>query len=205
MNISSKHSLTLVELLLASALVGFLLLGITYFETFARDHLTVLDRRIRVQNEVSRTLEHMSKNLSRGIGDVSRFPVFIWNDTPGASATSFGAFVDTNQNSRRDDPSIDLAQFYMWTSNQAIFPNYEYVIMYLDGCEPGLECLSICLGAVGNCEVIARRIFNFNVAPIDNCIEIQITGRWDPTQSVSLGNPEVTMQARIKMPSVSTN
>jgi hypothetical protein len=229
MNISSKHSLTLVELLLASALVGLLLLGVTYFDTFARDHLTVLDRRIRVQNEVSRALEHMSKNLSRGIGDVN----CVTGLGPPACPTplltveirtvfpegdiGIAVWTDTNENSVFDPSPAggDLRASYIFFGNKIAPSAFDYKIFFCSaGCLDFTLCVLCCKAEIPISSRIFDIDFNYDDTeadgdPVDNFIDVSVTGCWDPTEAQSncgtLGNPEVTMQTRIKMPSVSTH
>ncbi len=67
----SKRSVTLVELLIAVALVAFLVLGITTLDTYARFHLVTSNRRVLLQNEMSFILEDMYKNIFRATGDIT--------------------------------------------------------------------------------------------------------------------------------------
>ena len=65
----SRQSVTLVELLIAISLIGLLVVGITSLSTYANFHLLTSDRWAQVQNELSFTLEDMSKNIVRATGN----------------------------------------------------------------------------------------------------------------------------------------
>ncbi len=70
MPLSPKHkSLTLIELLIAVILLSVIVLAFSNIQIFGHFQVLTGDRRAKVQNEAARVLAHMSKEISRAIGN----------------------------------------------------------------------------------------------------------------------------------------
>jgi prepilin-type N-terminal cleavage/methylation domain-containing protein len=65
---NSEGAFTLLELIIASALVGTISLAMYSIVEFSRYHVGNADVRARVQNSASYIADHMSRNLSQAIG-----------------------------------------------------------------------------------------------------------------------------------------
>jgi len=175
--------MTLIELIIALVLLSVIILGLNSITLFSHFHVTSSDRRAKLQNEASLALEHMSKEISKAIGDVNNTPVIIED-----SNRRIRIYIDANGDGQRNDYYI--AYQYQGSPDYHIryYPNYP-----------------------GSSEVIARKISSFNPSynSVNNYITIQLTACWDPQTAVlpngSIDNPCVNMNTSIKMPSVSTN
>jgi len=191
MNIFSKHSVTLVELLLAMALIGLLMIGVSSLDSYARFNLVTADRRAQAQNEASFVLGHMTKNLSQAIGSVS-MPGVIY-DNPNRRVK---VRWDRNLNGQPDDDNAGdwIAYRYLPAQTRLVYHS-----TYNPSGWPA-----------GGGEIISNKITAWSLGYAgENYIPVDIVACWDPDEtSHSCGtqdNPEVSMSTRIKMPAVSTN
>jgi hypothetical protein len=165
-----------------------MVLGFASIDLFSRHQVLTANRRAQVQNEVSFVLEHMSKEISRAIGDANQIPVTI--DTPAGPNPPWRkirVWIDSNPNAIRDTNDVEIA--YEWNRNNRrvrYWPDY-----------------------TGPSDVISNRVTNFDVSQTDNYVSVELTACWDPASTTwSCGasdNPSVTMRTRIMMPSVSTH
>lgn len=181
-----KKSVTLIELLIAITLMGLVVLAFSSIDLFSRYHVITSDRRAKLQNEVSYILEHMTKEISKAIGDVNQPPVDI---SSSGNYTTLKVNIDYNQNSKRDSIPPDRSIAYVYISS----PDYE--MRYYPDYPSTLEIIS------------QKKISGFTPTLTENYVNITITACWDPDGSpVACGtpdNPNVTMSTRIKMPAVS--
>jgi hypothetical protein len=208
---SNRIGVTLLELLIAITLLSVIVIGFTSIDMFSRYHVLTADRRAKVQNEVSYVLEHMSKEISKAIGDSNNLPVVIDD-----SNRRVKVYIDYNPDGQRGTGDRWIA--YRYRDSSA--PEAErYQLWYCPQCTD--STCGVCTpddwnstGFINNGYVLSRKITSFSPTydntetdgdPRDDYLEIQSTIRWDPAQAVSFDNPEVTMSTRIKMPSVSTN
>jgi len=221
MNPHLNKSVSLIELLIAIALLSVIVIGFSSIDSFSRYHLLTSERRAKLQNEVSYCLEHMSKNISRAIGNErvngAKSVIKIRSDDKRADVL---IYIDANGNGRRDDPApLGVNP----TLGQDHWVGYRYVrtpdsvlttpnsIWYCGLCRNADCAFSQCL--VSNERLVGGRISDFapsvNRNPDstlgDNIVNVNITARWQPSQPASGDNPEVTMRNRIKMPGVSTH
>jgi len=189
MNLRLNKSITLLELIIAMVILGFVVAGLYSIEIFSRAQLTAVDRRSRLQAEASYLLEHMVKNINQAIGDVNNLAVN--NDTISGCDQAVRIWIDYNPNGQRDAGDRQIAYCYKGTPDfQArYYPNYPSSPDY---------------------EVISQRISNFIWSATDNFLFVNATACWNPanpsdSRCGTPNNPAVTMQNRIDMPAVSTN
>lgn len=62
-----KSGITLIELIMGLVIFSIFILSLFNIELFGRFHLFSSQKRARLQNEVSRALEHMTKHLGLAI------------------------------------------------------------------------------------------------------------------------------------------
>lgn len=183
-----EYSVTLIELLIAITLLSVIILGFSSIDLFSRFHLRTAQRRSDIQNEISYVLEHMAKEIARAIGDANQLPVTIETaGGPNPAWMRIRAWIDSNRNGIRDTNDIETA--YQWNRGGSQFrywPDY-----------------------AGPNQVISNRVVDFNINQRDNYVEVNISACWDPDGAPdacgTLDNPQITMRARINMPSVSVN
>ncbi len=212
MSLSSKKSVTLLELLISVALLGLIVLGIANLQLFSRYQVTSSDRRAKLQHNASYVLEHMAKEIGQAIGDLNNPAIVAYADNRGIRIK-----IDSNRDGRRDDDTVDLWIAYRHENIPPLpaTPTDSEIRFYRNAGDTETPS--------GSPETLARKIvisdppsvyglefsvnFNEDNELIDNVIEVKIITRWDPdpSQPVSPDNPEVTMLNSIKMPSVSTN
>lgn len=198
---NNKRGVTLLELLIAIALLGIMVVGLSSIETFSRYQITGSDRRVQLQQNAAFVMEHMAKNINRAMGNrVISNPVdgkFSIGDC-APQVFTFGIKVDTNNDGAAD-------RIIGYKSDPCL-----RTVLYCSDCLVedcgGDECNSA-LGWQG----ISSKISDFSLAnPVaDNYISVNITACWDPDGSPdacgSVDNPVVNLSSRIPMPSVSTN
>ena len=178
-----KRSVTLIELLVTIALIGLLIVGITTLNNFARFHLLSSTRKALLQNELVFVLEDMSKNIIRATGDFNNQGIL---DLAPVS-TGFSVRVDNNTPPTPDDYSDDITISYTLSAvtNKIL----------KDGVSLNTRATIIPGG------------FVYSSPPLDNGtgIEIALTGRYNPSQAASLGNPEKTMMTKVYSRSATSN
>ncbi|MDI6606207.1 MAG: hypothetical protein QME65_03580 [Candidatus Omnitrophota bacterium] len=173
-----NKSVTLLELLIAIILFSAVVLSFASIDLFSRRQLLNSERQIKLQNEVSTLMTHMSKNIQLASGTYLNFPVSI------SSGTLMTIRIDSN-----GDGIADNVVAYQWIKA-------DYTVKYYAdyGSNPGSS------------EIIARKIKSciMSAATTVNYVGLQIISCWQPDQAPSYYiNPCVTMVTRVTMPSVS--
>ncbi len=199
-----------MELLISIVLLSLIVLGFTSINIFSRYHVISADRRAKLQNEASYILEHMTKNIGRAIGDIANSPIDR-NNIAGNSAIRVR--IDSNNNGQRDAADTEIVYRYRPA------PRYE-VWYYSNYTTPasGYEVISSLssAGPPGRGHITSDFTNSFvSYFTTDNFISVRMRACWDPTEAAGAcdnpplnpnpDNPSVTMQTRVKMPSVSTN
>ncbi|MFA5144989.1 MAG: hypothetical protein WC723_03170 [Candidatus Omnitrophota bacterium] len=218
-------AVTLMELLIALVLLAIIVLGIGQIDIFSNLHVLGTERRAKIDNEISLALTHMTKGISKAIGnEVSGGANSVVNIANVGDYTAIRAYVDTaddyvsagdGQTGTQGDHWIA----YEFTGTVASDPANRYQIWYCPRCtDSSCVTCNTAWGTAGN--TIARNISAVTITkPVDsssqlnnNYVTIEITGCWDPaTVDVTINhngtrlNPCVDMNSRINMPSVSVN
>lgn len=198
----SFRAVTLIELIIAIVLLSTIALGFVSIEIFNQFHVITTIRRTKVQNEAALALEHMTKEISKAIGDVTSPPVEINATISGDEAIK--VLIDANGNGRQDPLPTDCWIGYRFTGASGSPTTDRYQIWFYANCV-GPNCNQA--GSIGP-EVIARNITSFTRSLTNNYVNVVVTACWVPAQIGSCGssdNPSVNMSCHIKMPSVSTN
>ena len=211
---SNKRGVTLLELLITIAIFSTLVLAVTSIDLFSHYHVISSDRRVKLKNEISYTLEHMSKEMSRAVGNraiaypnPNHNPI---NSTDIDGDPAIKAYIDSNATGGPGDGRWGTTdgdhwiayRFYNGTTNPE-----DYQIRYCPNCT-GYTCSTCATGWVNSSNIIGRRIKEFIPVdnPTSNYMDIDITARWQPVEeNATVDNPGVTLRTRIKMPSVTTN
>lgn len=204
-----KKAVTLLELLISIVLLSIIIFGFANIDFFSQAQVNLASRRAKLQNEVSFTLSHMAKNVSRAIGN-ERIDGANLVARRYDAGTRLRIYIDASGNGAREVPvnnpgsAVDHYIDYRFYSSG---PNI-YRILYCGRCQ-NATC--------NNCMVAMQTltgpyIANFNstlnkVAGVlqDNLVTMGITACWDPATAESVDNPCVTMSSSLKMPSVSVN
>jgi len=192
---TKRKAVTLIEVLIAISLLGFVIISVTTVDLFMRRQFQETDIRAHLLNEISPAMEHMLKNLAQGIGDINN---------PGINTDSIGgdrAFrVRIDRNNTPHNYADDVWVAYRYRSAAA--PSGRYQIWYCNNCA-NPPCTT-CSPAWGS-EVIAKKIYNttFTLSG-NNLLGIEIIARQDPTSPSSLENPEVRLNSQAYLRSTAT-
>ena len=186
-------ALSLIELLVSMILMSLIILGFFSIDLFSRHHVVGSDKRAKVQNEIVRSIEYMSKYVQQSIGDVNNPPIKVYPSVVGQ--TGFQVRVDLNIPQTPGDLTDDT-----------------WIVFYLNGNS---------LKTVQNdtTEVLSTRIistFDTNVMPSNpdkgfyvsitdqgTAVDVGLVGRYDPTIAASSDNPQISMKTRLVSPSSS--
>jgi hypothetical protein len=212
---SHNRAVTLLELLIALGLVGFLVLGFSVADVFVHHQVSNAQRRSVLQNELAVIAEDMAKQLRHAIG--SRLTgewALAYNYIAGSGERRIIIYIDYNSNNpngRRDAISSgdrEIAYRYMPNSHQIVFcPDYlnqPNVYEVMSNRITGFQALSepFIVGTATNYSIPSAAVPS-------NFISVVLNGCWDPAQSSYVcgtpENPSVTLRTRINMPSVSVN
>lgn len=191
-----RRGITLVELIVAVILLTVIILAVMSIDTFSRYHLIGSDRRSRLQNELSFALEHMQKNIARGVGNVTNPPI-------ETLANGFRVRVDL-----RVPPDLSDLAGCTWIS-------YTLSSNTLS-CTTGAltETLSRRIVATVSAQQVMPAVptsgFYVNItdpgtgAPVGGAVvEVGLAGRWDPSTAQSADNPQVAMKTKVYATSAS--
>lgn len=180
----SLRALTLLELLIAMILLSFFVLSFYLIASFSHYHVSASDRRAKIQNELSLTLEHMNKNVLQGIGNVSQPlpqpPLEI-------IANGFRVRVDRNNPPTPQDLTDDTWINYVLSGNTL-------------SCTLNNEVLSdhiIANVVFGPLPANPASGFYINLTDNATAVEIGLVARFRPAAPVSLDNPQLVMKSRL--------
>ncbi|MDD2927349.1 MAG: hypothetical protein PHE30_00660 [Candidatus Omnitrophica bacterium] len=199
MMFSRLKSVTFIELMIAVILLAVIILGINNIDIFSRRHLVSADQRAKVQNDVSRSLEHITKSAGNSIGNEtvygSNTTIYISPDSTNTTTLSF--FTDTNGNGLRNPDAGDYWIRYSLNTTS-------HDLSYCNQCADA-DC-AVCSGTE---EVLAQGITAFSVTKDfsqGNYMNVTITGCWDPALTCNTSsNPGMAMSTTLTLPSLSTN
>lgn len=174
-----NDAVTLIELLISVAIISVVIISFYSIDTFSRNQVLNSDRRAKVQNELSYILDHMSKYVQQGRGDLSRPAI-------AAIGSGFKVYVDFN-----NTPSdlVDDALISYSLSGAALSVNCS-----------GANCPF-------STETLSNRITTFTSQVIGNgsSVEVNLVARYNSSEAVSLRNPQVEMKTKIICNNCSTN
>jgi Tfp pilus assembly protein PilE len=187
------RGINLIELIVSVVLMSLVLLCFFSIDLFSRNHVISSEKRSKVQSEVVRAIEYMSKYVQQGIGDFNNQPITAY---PFLGAqTGFRVRVDLNAPQTASDLSDDT-----------------WVNFYLDGTAlkalqgATTEALSERIVGVFITEVMPESPaggFYVKITDQGTAVDIGLVGRHNPAIAASLDNPQVAMKTRLVCPSSS--
>ena len=179
---TERFAVTLLELLIAIGLFSLIVVGLSSIGTFSRHHVMSSERRVKLQNELSYALEHMSKNIQRATGDATR---------PALSVLAPGDLLSVRVDPNPSNPTVDISNDIIVTyshSFQTIDGKVQGILSYTDPNDPSTPV------------VLSRHIvgFPFSIEPGSGGLGVQISlvARW----IVPIGPPdniEVRMTTKV--------
>ena len=187
-------AVTLVEMLVAISLFAIVFMTTASLDLFVRRNYSDTDRKTKLQNEISPTVEHMVKTFSSAVGDIteggSRWPT-------NTTAASNG---DRIWEIRVPDANFDPINLTGWHWSAYRYSPGSYAIWYYDtyGDENSPH------------DVIADKITGFDVLPGNDIthITLNLIARYDPTNTTgapSPENPEARFSTDVQMRAVGAN
>jgi prepilin-type N-terminal cleavage/methylation domain-containing protein len=220
-NSNQKRAVTLIELLIAMALLSMVVIGFSSIDMFSRYHVLSSTRRAKVQNEVSYLLEVVTKKINRAIGNEridSPDSVIDVSSVTNGEKERIKFYVDGNNNGIAEFPSNPSETVDHWEAYRffecSSGARRRCEVQYCDVCK-NKNCQNCDTGW----EVLSNKAIEFKpIKPTvsisdhtltDNYVELKVTSCWDVKDESTCGttpdNPTVEMTTRIKLPSVSTN
>ncbi|MDP2941213.1 MAG: hypothetical protein Q8N85_03040 [Candidatus Omnitrophota bacterium] len=209
-----RQSLTLIELLIAVILLSVIVLAFSNIQIFGHFQVLTGDRRAKVQNEAARVIAHMSKEISRAIGNeaLNNVKVIDTQDITNDGETKrIKIYVDGNSNGKSEYPADDTDYWIAYRFYDSGNPKNKNQVQFCGKCKQ--KNCNTCDPPNWKWEVLSSNITDFTCeasSPLtENFINAQVAACWDPREtSYPCGdreNPSVTLQSRIQMPSVSTH
>lgn len=208
---TNDRGITLVELILALCLLGIMVLAFTAITIFSKHHVFSADKRAEAQNQAALVLDHMNNHLSTAIGNERINGVNSVVNTL-TSPTRVIVYSDANFSGIAGDTVGGVPD--AWIGYQ--FNGNE--VRYCDNINVGTGngCSNW-----NNAEIVSNKIIAFNPLKladgsnflVENYIDVTITAcgcvpaitLQCPYAYGTPGNPSVTMESRIMLPSVSLN
>ncbi len=211
----NQKAVTLVELVVGIALFSIIVLAVSQLDLFSNTSVIFAQRNVRLSNEASLAMEHISGNLNSAIGDITNPAADNYNI---AGDPSIEFWVDSNSNFMRD--AADTQRAYRWTYHTG---PQDYLLLYCNRCRNAgcTQCVGETDGAFSSWGVVVARGVSYFGAPfaglsgipgtpvsiIGNYASIQIQICHDPTNPETCGttdNPQASMVENIRMPSFSS-
>jgi Tfp pilus assembly protein PilV len=192
---NNNIGITLIELIVSIILLGMVVVSFFSIDLFSRQQFLATDKRAKLQNEAVYVLSHISKQLTRAIGDVNNLPV---NITPSSGITSvIRATIDATPDGMLDF-SNDANISYCYNSVGCNHAAVAYSIYFNS---------NISAASVPAAEILASHVRSFYATQSGNCVSVNIVTCWDPAESSqpcgSLDNPAINITNSVSMPSVS--
>jgi Tfp pilus assembly protein PilV len=174
MSLNSQKSVSLIELLIALVLFSIIVLSFTSIDLFSRRNVLTADMRATLQNELSHTLEHMSKNILRAGCDGNNPPFSL----SGSPLTGFKIRVDFNNTpaNLNDDTWVS----YTLSGNTL-------------SCDNEVLSSHIVAGVSNNDPTSG---FYFFFTDNSSVIEISLLARYKPATQPDATNPQEVMRTR---------
>ncbi len=203
----------MLELLIAIALLGMVVLAITNIDVFSRYHVINSERRSSLQNEISYILEHMAKQLNLAIGNTVIFELNPINETTIGGDYALRVYIDFNQNATAEPhpaagPQWNDPAYDRWIAYR--FDSAAHNITYCPWCTN--NACTQCEGGPtwsDSVRLMSNKITDFNYSITGNYLSVNLTGCWDPDGApfpcATGENPNIHLKTRIKMPAVSAN
>jgi len=202
---SKNKSVTFTELLIAIILLSAMLLAVTNITIFSREQLVSIQRRTKLQNDVSLILDHITKNGSLTVGNygVIGAPVVFWGSISSLSYLYF--FIDYNGNSMTDFTGSSFSPLDHWVGYN--FYPADNTLVYNSNC--GSEKDSTTCPPADD-EIIGRKIISFSASGdwhnlTGNYVAVNILACWNPAGDLVTREPCVNMSTSIGLPLVSIN
>jgi prepilin-type N-terminal cleavage/methylation domain-containing protein len=220
------RGVTLLELIVAIILFGIILLAIGNVEIFSRYHVVSADQRAKLQNEISLSLDQMSKKLLNAIGSTGNWAVRAHAgrgvsiridsnpDGPNGMADSEDKWVAFVLQPKGSGVNRDNEIWYCWDlpdgdtipnalSSKCEIVGHKLIPGVYIGPVPTLanehnvyKGLNFLPGSGGSWEADGLH---------DSVLQIVAIARWFPGEEKGNTNPEVIMDTKVSMPSVSTH
>ena len=200
-NLRLHHPLTgvtLLELLISIALLALIVYGVGSINLFSNYHIISSDRRMKLQNELSFCLEHMSKNISRGVGTFTQPPL------EQLGTTGFRVRIDPNGTPA--DLTDDLwVEYSLAASTSKLSCHYAAAGVHPPTI-PGDEILSdnhlmqgVVYGVMPDDPGNSPSGMYINLTDNYTVVEVGLIARQDPSpsQNESLNNPQAQMKMRL--------
>jgi len=209
---------TLIELLIAVVLLSIVALGLANIDIFTHSQVISADRRAKLQHEASLALEHMTKEISKAIGNEMIDDPTVSDDGVNSVVktqniggnSAVWAYIEGNPPDGKRDTVNDHWVAYRFTGASG---NDRYQIRFCPQCtnNPCTQC-----NPAWSDNIIARNIMAFTIikpnagGPLNtNSVTVQVSACWDPDGDPrpcnTIDNPQVDMNTSIRMPSVSAN
>ena len=187
------RGLTLIELLVSLIILSLIIVGIYNIETFSNSQVIDSDHRAKVQNDLAFALEHMSKYIQQGNGNITNPAIVL------VAGSGFKVRVDLNSPQTPSDLSDDAWVSYLLSGNNL-----------------NTSCTGSC--STFSAETLSKRIvsgfsnsvmpvgpasgFYVSIDPLGNLVDIGLVGRYDPTKPVISAttrfiNPQIEMKTRV--------
>ncbi|MDD5585057.1 MAG: hypothetical protein PHV55_08390 [Candidatus Omnitrophica bacterium] len=188
-NTMRKTAVTLMELLIALAIMGGVILGAMAFDRVSRGFLASTERQTRVVNAATFVADHIAKRGLTAIGDINN-PAVYAGTAPATAGSGAMLFLQQDSNGNgRWEPGTDLIAGY--TLDAA-----NNTLLY---CPDASTCAAT--------ETLADRVFSFVprfLIGVRCYAEVTITARFDVTRAADpTTNPEAVVETSINVPGCS--
>lgn len=187
-----KKTVTLMELIIAIALMGVVIVGVTVFDFSSRQFLQSAERKTKVLNEAALIIDRIVKDALSAVGTRD-------NPAIAVAANGINMYPDTNGDGIHD------------TNDDTRWIRYRYINTATH--PHTIERLRRPTVGADEIEYISTRAINLATSPVTgatpadtNTVQLILILRFDPTSAVNaINNPQVRIQTSVEVPGWSLN
>lgn len=183
----SSKGFSLTELLIAIVLMGLVMLTVVSVDITSRRYFKGSSEQAEVFDEAKIIMEHIIRNVQRGIGDI---------DNPGLAIYDGGIRIRVNL----DDDGNGIADR---TVEYAYQGNPNYRIVFDSDVSAGNPTEDFADGRTLSATFSFAKDASNNDIP--NHLDIEIVARQDPSEEVGPDNPETTLTSSAVLRAMSCN
>lgn len=194
-----KQAVTLIELLIAIALLSVITIGFSSINLFSQHHTISASRRADLQNDVSFAIAHMGKYVQQGVGDLTNPPL------EQRATDGFRVRVDLKPTPTPGILDDDLWFNYYLDADDTDCPScLKFSCTQISATDspacPSGEILSKKI--LAGVEYIAMPVnlssgFYINLTDNNTIVEVGLVARYNKGLSQSADNPQVEMKNRL--------
>jgi len=199
MDIKKKSGITLTELLVASILIGIVMLGVASFSSSIRQLHNSTNKSAILAMRMNTAMTHLVKDAMLAVGDAGNPGVYSWTDDDDQNSLCFRHDTSQTPEDYTDDVWTCYYHGNSYTIDKCVGSTWDFE--GVGACQLSADC---CQGAGPEIEILnlPKEASTSTFATVTNgSVQISLTSRFiqdDPAHPIL--NPENTLSTTINLP-----